>query len=70
MIAYVLKTKDNKDVHVIEVPHCFYEGMQICLSTKNKTELGKLQYLAGQFREFMLAQSESRIITDPRIMKN
>lgn len=68
MIAYNLNTRDGKEVHVIEVPHCFFQGLQICLSTKNKTELGKLQYCAKQLRECLLAQMDGKIVTSPRIM--
>jgi len=57
LIGNHLALPDGGEVHVVECPGCLFNGMQICLSTKDKAELPKLKYMAGQYHQWYREQA-------------
>ena len=49
---YELTKNNGEHVHVFEVPGCFFNDVQVCLSTTNPADIQKCKYMVGKFKHF------------------
>lgn len=54
--GYVLPFKGG-EVHVVECPGCLWNGVQICVSVKNKMDVPRLKHMAIEFRRWYEEQA-------------
>ena len=50
------KDKPGEIVHVLEVPGCYFNGVQVCLLVKSRDEIPKCQHMVVRFKKWMCDQ--------------
>ena len=59
-----ITTPSGEHVHVFVVPHTYFNGLAVCLATKNQNEMTKCKYMAIEFKKWIDSKNkDSRIIT-------
>ena len=44
---------DGGTIHVMNVPNCFFNGVQVCLATKDKNEIKRCRYMVPRFKKYL-----------------
>lgn len=48
---------NGSHAHIFAVPNCTFNGVQVCLSTKNPKEIKKCRAMVPEFKRFMAEQA-------------